>query len=77
MEKDQDFLDKPSEERNTKKDQGGLDALLCTPMRTLEGNVFVLGLLAFSPRPIIYPRDFILGFIFPFSYIFRLFGFHF
>ena len=44
MEEDQNWLDKPSEERNLTKDQEGMANLLCTPWRTLEGKVWTEGL---------------------------------
>ena len=44
MEEDQNWLDKPSEERNLTKDQKGLATLLCTPLRTLERKVWPEGL---------------------------------
>ena len=38
MEEDQDWFDKPSEERNLKEDPKGLDTLLCTHVRHWKGR---------------------------------------
>ena len=40
MEEDQNWLDKPSEERNLAKYEKRLDTLLCTPVKTLEWKVW-------------------------------------
>ena len=44
MEEAHNWLDEPSEEGNLTKYQEGLDNLLCTPERTLEGKVWPKGL---------------------------------